>query len=151
MKTSLKFILLSLLLVLALGMKSDVVDFAVVSEAHCTDSDNTCEMLASSSVSASELSSTNVVDAFNDRMRLMSFSDMEMGFKLVTETYSFNGSRMRRAVETSDFFKHLVHGLCLRENLLVLDKSMSCRLDKAPHSTQSSCDYYIFALRRIII
>jgi hypothetical protein len=39
----------------------------------------------------------------------------------------------------------------LRENSLVLDQSKSYYSDKDPHYSIISSDYYVFALRRILI
>lgn len=90
--------------------------------------------------------------AGDDGVQTFSFSDMELGFKSVSETYSFCSSqRMRRAVEFLDVFKGFVHELCLRESLLVLNRSKSCYSNKKLYRAHAGCEYYVFALRRILI
>lgn len=87
-----------------------------------------------------------------DKSQTLSVSDVELGFKPVSETYSSNNLRLRRILEDSDLFKDTMRKWCLvRENLLVLDQSKSYYSDKDPHYASISCHYYIFALRRILI
>ncbi len=88
-----------------------------------------------------------------DKSQSLSVSDVELGFKPVSETYSYtNNLRLRRILEDSNLFNDTMRKLCLlRENLLVLDQSKSYYSDKDPHYVSISCQYYIFALRRILI
>lgn len=83
----------------------------------------------------------------------LSVSDVELGFKPVSETYSYaNSLRLRRIIESVDIHKDLMQKFyLLRENLLVSDKNKTYYSDKNPHYASVSCEYYIFALRRILI
>ena len=69
----------------------------------------------------------------------------------VTETSS-NNYRLRRIIESNDFFKDVMYKFfLLRENSLVLDQSKSYYSDKDPHYSIICSEYYVFALRRILI
>ena len=75
----------------------------------------------------------------------------ELGLKLVTESNS-NNYRLRRIIEINDSLKDVMQKfLVLRENSLVLDQSKSFYSDKDPHYSITCSDYYVFALRRILI
>lgn len=151
MKLAVKITVMFVLLMLSFSIRGEAVNFMVLSDKdYSTVCYSTSEAFETSETPVLDSGSNKAYDA--DRIHLSSFSDIELGFKPVTETYSFfNSQRMRRAIEISDFFKNLAHALCLRENLLVINKNMSYQFGKALHSSQSSCDYYIFALRRILI
>ena len=86
-----------------------------------------------------------------DSVRSLSVSDVELGLKLVTESNS-NNYRLRRIIEINDSLKDVMQKfLVLRENSLVLDQSKSFYSDKDPHYSIICSDYYVFALRRILI
>ena len=79
-------------------------------------------------------------------------SDFELGAKPLSESYSsFQSLRIRRMAELSVSLRDVVLKLCLRENLLVLDKSRSLRFDRELYNFQSTSDYYVFELRHILI
>lgn len=152
MKSSVKFIVMFVLLMLSFSMRAEAVNFTASCDKHCSDvSDSAAEALGTSSETS--VLSKNHSDRSYDKngIQLLSFSDVELGFKPVSETYSFNSQRLRRAVELSGFFKGLLRGFCLREDLLVLDKCKSYHSDKDLYTAQSGCAYYVFALRRILI
>lgn len=156
MKYSVKFIVMFVLLMLSFSMRGEAMNFQVLCDKHSADiSYSTTEGLnsfAETTVETSNLSNAHSDGAYDKNgMQLWSFSDVELGFKSVSETYSFNSQRMRRAVELSGFFKGLLRGLCLREDLLVLDKCKSYHSDEDLYTAQSGCAYYVFALRRILI
>lgn len=152
MKLSVKFLVIFALLMLSFSTGGDVTNhFMAMCENHTDVCNNAGEALESSS-DAPILSSVDGDKFQGNGWQSFSLSDVEMGFKPVSETYSFHHNhRMRRTVEFVDFFKGLVYGLCLRENLLVLDKSKSYHSDEDPYTAQSGCEYYVFALRRILI
>lgn len=83
----------------------------------------------------------------------LSGCDRTFGLKPVSETYSYaNSLRLRRIIESVDIHKDIMQKFCLlRESLLISDKSKSYYSDKNPHYACVSCEYYIFALRRILI
>ena len=69
----------------------------------------------------------------------------------VTETSS-NNYRLRRIIEINDSLKDIINKFfLLRENSLVLDQSKSYYSDKDPHYSIICSEYYVFALRRILI
>lgn len=148
MKAAEKTTLLFILLMLSFSISGRAWNIA---EHACHNSDyQVC-------VSSAECSCTSSVDSrattgFQDSRNFF-FSDVELGFKPVSETYSYaNSLRLRRIIESVDIHKGLMQKFCLlRENLLVADKNKSCCSDKNPHYASVSCEYYIFTLRRILI
>lgn len=133
------------ILLLSFSMRGNALSIDDSSVATCQVSES-----AKNAVSAS-LDSDDV--AFYNRLHALSISDVELGFKPISESHtSSHNQRMRRSMEIFDSLKDIMHKLCrLRENLLVLDKSKSYHSDKDPYYAQSSSEYYIFALRRILI
>ena len=131
MKVSLKFILATILLMLSYSIGGNAMDFA------------------SDIKSNSSLNSRAV--GFDKSSQSLTISDVELGFKSVSETSS-NNYRLRRIIEVNDSLKDVMHKFSLlRENSLVLDQSKSYYSDKDPHYSIISSDYYVFALRRILI
>lgn len=144
MKTSVKFILFFVLLMLSFSIKGNALNSAEASSSNCV-----CEI--SSFSSSNGVTTTFDGDiSYNDKIQALSCSDVELGVKPVSETFS-SFQRLRRSIEVSDFLKDVLQKLCLRENLLVLDKSKSHPSDKDSYYALLGCEYYIFALRRIII
>lgn len=142
MRPGLKFIMAFLFLMLTSGIKTDAlstsvmsqISFAVIhSELSEDSSPNEDGYNVSSSwyrVSAIESSSTSFMDVMN----------MEHHFHL------------RRITELSTSFKNAMYKLCLiREDIFTLDKSKFYYSNKTPHYVQTCSEYYIFALRRILI
>ena len=121
MKTSVKFILTFVLLMLSFSMSGNALN--------CTKG------FSASTCCISESSSTN-------RTKTSLNGDISS---------SSHNQRLRRGIEVVDFLRDILQKLCLRENLLFLDKSKSFHSDKDPIYAQSSCEYHIFALRRILI
>lgn len=144
MKVPLKFILVSILLLLSYSISGSAMDFSTcISSADCS-----CQLSESSSGNNSHSCIDNHSVDF-DNSQTLSISDVELGFKTVTETYSTN-YRLRRFVETN-VFDAMHKFFLLRENSLVLDQSKSYYSDKDPHYSIICSDYYVFALRRILI
>ena len=107
------------------------------------------------SESSSDIKSNSSLNSravgFDKSSQSLTISDVELGFKSVTETSS-NNYRLRRIIESNDFFKDVMYKFfLLRENSLVLDQSKSYYSDKDPHYSIICSDYYVFALRRILI
>ena len=145
MKLSLKFILAFLLLMLSFSVSGNTVNFSPR-----IFSDSTCQLSELSSDS-NQRSSVDGQSVSYDSVRSLSVSDVELGLKLVTESNS-NNYRLRRIIESNDFFKDVMYKFfLLRENSLVLDQSKSYYSDKDPHYSIICSDYYVFALRRILI
>ena len=142
MKTSVKYLLMFILLLLSFSMRGNALNI--------DDSSATTCQVSESAKNAASLDSEDV--AFYNRLHALSVSDVELGFKPISESHTpSHNQRMRRSMENFDSLKDIMHKLCLRENLLVLDKSKSYHSDKDPYYAQSSSEYYIFALRRILI
>ena len=113
MKTSVKYLLMFILL-LSFSMRGNALSIDDSSVATCQVSES-----AKNAVSAS-LDSDDV--AFYNRLHALSISDVELGFKPISESHtSSHNQRMRRSMEIFDSLKDIMHKLCLRENLLVLD------------------------------
>lgn len=132
MKGSVKFILALVLLMLSYSIGGNAMNtISCISKSECS-----CQLSESSSDKSAQT---------------LSISDVELGFKLVSEASS-NNYRLRRIIESNDFFKDVMHKFfLLRENSLVLDQSKSYFSDKDPHYSIICSDYYVFALRRILI
>ena len=145
MKLSPKFILAFLLLMLSFSVSGNAMNFST-----CIFSDSPCQLSELSSDS-NQRSSVDGQSVSYDSVQSLSISDVELGFKSVTETSS-NNYRLRRIIESNDFFKDVMYKFfLLRENSLVLDQSKSYYSDKDPHYSIICSDYYVFALRRILI
>ena len=74
-----------------------------------------------------------------------------MGNKPITEIYSMNQQRLRRALEDNIFLRNILLVLSNHENLLVQDQSKLYYSDKDPYYAMTGSDYYIYTLRRILI
>ena len=144
MKVSLKFILATILLMLSYSIGGNAMDFA-----SCVSKcESSCQLSESSSDIKSNSSLNSRAVGFD---KSLTISDVELGFKSVSETSS-NNYRLRRIIEVNDSLKDVMHKFSLlRENSLVLDQSKSYYSDKDPHYSIISSDYYVFALRRILI
>ena len=145
MKLSPKFILAFLLLMLSFSVSGNTMNFSprIFSDSSCQLSELSSDSRQRSSVDGQSVS--------YDSVRSLSVSDVELGLKLVSESNS-NNYRLRRIIESNDFFKDVMYKFfLLRENSLVLDQSKSYYSDKDPHYSIICSDYYVFALRRILI
>ena len=147
MKGSVRFILALVLLMLSYSMGGNAMDFTSCvskSESSCQLSESNADTNSNSSFKTRSL-------GFDRSSQSLSISDVELGFKSVTETSS-NNYRLRRIIEANDSLKDVMHKFfLLRENSLVLDQSKSYYSDKDPHYSIICSDYYVFALRRILI
>lgn len=144
MKTSVKFILTFLLLMLSFSMRGMTFNHTGETSCVCRITEFTSDTCTSSNID-DDLS-------YHNRLQTLSLSDVELGVKPLSESYSFShNQRLRRMLEFSATLRTMLHKLCLRENLLVLDKSKSFHSDKSPVDAQTSCEYYVFALRHILI
>lgn len=144
MKVSLKLILAFTFLMLSYSISGNAMSLdSCISKADCS-----CQLSQSSSDGQAD-SSINANSLGVDKSQSLSISDVELGVKSLSETYSSN-FRLRRFVETNVL--DTIHKFfLLRENLLVLDQSKSYYSDKDPHYSIICSDYYVFALRRILI
>lgn len=144
MKVSLKLILAFTFLMLSYSISGNAMSLdSCISKADCS-----CQLSQSSSDGQTD-SSINANSLGVDKSQSLSISDVELGFKSLSETYSSN-FRLRRFVETNVL--DTIHKFfLLREKLLVLDQSKSYYSDKDPHYSIICSDYYVFALRRILI
>ena len=132
-------------LMLSFSVSGNAMNFST-----CIFSDSPCQLSELSSDS-NQRSSVDGQSVSYDSVRSLSVSDVELGLKLVTESNS-NNYRLRRIIEINDSLKDVMQKfLVLRENSLVLDQSKSFYSDKDPHYSITCSDYYVFALRRILI
>lgn len=146
MKASPKFILAFLLLMLSFSISGNAGNSSSCISA-CASS---CQFSESTS-GTNQRSSVNSHSVGYDNSQSLSISDVELGFKPVTESNA-NNYRLRRIIEINDSLKDVIHKFfLLRENSLVLDQSKSYYSDKDPHYSIICSDYYVFALRRILI
>lgn len=145
MKTSLKLIMAFILLILSFSMSGNAMGgFSHISTA------SSCQ-LSESPANTQRNSSAGSYSVGFDNSQSLSISDIELGFKLVTESNSTN-YRLRRIIEVNDSLRDVIQKFfLLRENSLVLDQCKSYYSDKDPHYSTICSDYYVFALRRILI
>lgn len=146
MKISVKLFCLFFLLMLSFSVRGDVQDLTVVNhweDCSCVDSERM--------TSGETVLPVMIDDSDAGRLHVLSFSDVELGVKLSSENFaSLNNQRLRKGADLFCFLKKVMHCLCRRENLLVLDKCKTYQ-ENYIHDVSSSCDYYVFALRRILI
>ena len=76
-------------------------------------------------------------------------TDVELGNKPVSETYSSHQQRLRRVIEDNLFLRNILLMLSNHENLLVQGRSKLYYSDKDPYYALTGSDYYIYTLRRI--
>ena len=147
MKGSVRFILAIVLLMLSYSIGGNAMNItSCISQNECF-----CQLSESTSDTNSNSSFKTRSLGYDRSSQSLSISDVELGFKSVTETSS-NNYRLRRIIESNDFFKDVMYKFfLLRENSLVLDQSKSYYSDKDPHYSIICSDYYVFALRRILI
>lgn len=147
MKASPKFILAFLLLMLSFSISGNAGNSSSCISACASSS---CQFSESTS-GTNQRASVNSHSVGYDNSQSLSISDVELGFKPVTESNT-NNYRLRRIIEINDSLKDVIHKFfLLRENSLVLDQSKSYYSDKDPHYSIICSDYYVFALRRILI
>ena len=146
MKVSPKFILAFFLLMLSFSI-SGIAGNSSSCISACASS---CQFSEATSVT-NPSSSVNSHSVGYNHSQSLSISDVELGFKPITESNA-NNYRLRRIIEINDSLKDIIHKFfLLRENSLVLDRSKSYYSDKDPHYSIICSDYYVFALRRILI
>lgn len=149
MRTTVKTFLVFVLLMVTCSLGSRAVNFTGMVEKAAS----TCEVSASSS-SLKNASSDNVANNTRSNLftnsKFMWTTDAELGSKPISERYSFNPYRFRRAVETASVMRGLLM-ISSHHNLLVHDQSKLYYSDKDPHYTSFSSEYYIYTLRRIVI
>lgn len=108
----------------------------------------------SASLSSCSFTSDNSINTKNSLLANAKFvwtTDVELGSKPVSETYSSHQQRLRRAIEDNLFLRNILLMLSNHENLLVQGRSKLYYSDKAPHYALTGSDYYIYTLRRILI
>ena len=112
----------------------------------------TAEVSASlSSCSSTSDNSINTKNSLLANAKFVWTTDVELGSKPVSETYSSYQQRLRRAIEDNLFLRNILLMLSNHENLLVQGRSKLYYSDKAPHYALTGSDYYIYTLRRILI
>ena len=140
-----KFIVTFFLLMLSFSISGNAGNSSCISvcSSSCQFSESTSESNQQSSVDSHSVS--------YDNSQSLSISDVELEAKPLTESI-VNNYRLRRIIEINDALKDVIHKFfLLRENSLVLDQSKFYYSDKDPHYSIICSDYYVFALRRILI
>ena len=147
MKTTVKTFWVCMLLMLTYSITGKAVDFTQVNG----EQSNTTEVSASLSSCSSTLSNINKSSSMFANTKLAWTSDVELGNKPVSETFSFNQQRLRRVLEDNIFLRNILLILSNHEGLLVQGRTKLFYSDKDPHYALAGCDYYIYTLRRILI
>ena len=111
MKSSPRFILACVLLMLSFSISGNATDFST-----CISScESTCQFSESSSDNTNHRSSVGGHHVDYDNTQSLSISDVELGFKPVSETNS--NYRLRRIIEINDSLKDIINKFfLLREN-----------------------------------
>lgn len=148
MKTTVKtfWICLLLTLVYSFGIKA-----ANFSRALGETISTACEVTASLSSCSSTSDNLGTKESALSDTKYSWAQDVELGNKPISETYSYNQQRLRRALEDESFLKNILLMLSDHENLLVQGRTKLYYSDKDPYYAVAGCDYYIFTLRRILI
>ncbi len=144
MKTTVKILWLCTLLILTSSISGKAIDFKTVNVG------KTSEVSASFSSCSSSDNLEKKSSAFTDNKYTWT-SDMELGNRPVSETYSMNQQRLRRILEDNLSLKNILLMLSNHENLLVHDWAKLFYSDKDPYYALTGSDYYIYTLRRILI
>ncbi|ADV43113.1 hypothetical protein [Bacteroides helcogenes] len=148
MKTTVKTFWFCMLLMLAYSISGKAIDFTQTNMKHS----NVAEVSASlSSCSSYALSNINKSSSIYADIKLIGVSDVELGSKPISETYSFNQQRLRRIIEDNLFLRNILLILSNHEAHLVQSLTKLYYSDKDPNYALAGCDYYIYTLRRILI
>ena len=98
----------------------------------------------SASLSSCSSTSDNSINTKNSLLANAKFAwttDVELGSKPVSETYSSHQQRLRRAIEDNLFLRNILLMLSNHENLLVQGRSKLYYSDKDPHYALTGSDY----------
>lgn len=141
MGNSVRFILASTLFMLCLGINE--------STARTNACYQNCHQLKSQTNIAlfKQAQSSNNLQG----SRVFSLSDMERTRNVITTSSEYNQFRIRRIHETTTEIKDIVLQLSFLESLFTMDLSKTFHSDSYPKYAQMTCDYFIFALRHILI
>lgn len=83
--------------------------------------------------------------------KVFSLSDIERTNTSNTTLSESNSFRYRRFQETTIDIKSIVLQISFLDGLFTLDQNRIFHSDRSPEYAQTTCEYYIFALRRILI
>lgn len=124
MKLSPKFILAFVLLMLSFSMGGNAMNFS----AYASNCEASCQLSESSS-DVNRNSSVDNQSVSYDNSQSLTISDVELGFKLVTESNS-NNYRLRRIIEINDSLKDVMHKFLVLRGLF---GSLFIKLDGLPN------------------
>lgn len=147
MRTSVKKFWICMVLMLTCSISEKAIDIANV-DARLGETN-----AISVSLSLSSATSNNVQQnpsLFTDTKFAWTM-DMELGNKPVSENNFSHQQRLRRALEDNLFLRNILLILSNHENLLVQGRAKLYYSDKDPYYALTGSDYYIYALRRILI
>lgn len=147
MKTYVKSILLFMMLVLVTSVSTQAARFTDDSLVSSSYNLSTCPAIA---YGANTVDDTHPSFWFQHLYSAWSV-DAELGAKILAETYLLNQSRMRKGVEYNAFLRGIMLLLSNRADMLTTGMSKQSGANKPFFAASSSCDYYVFALRRILI
>ncbi len=133
-----RFIMLFIFSILAISMKVSAICSIGVSNSFSDSSSFTSDVTTQDS---------------NNIHKALSLSFAEIAGKSITESFSFtNNVRLRRSiVDYFNIIKKHMSLLCIRESLLVSDRSKLFYSNMSSHCMQTCSDYYVFSLRHILI
>ena len=121
MRTSVKFILMFVLLMLSFSISGNALNITECSH----KSVNSCQVSASSLDANYSYRYGSDIIGF-DKSQTLSVSDVELGFKPVSETYSSNNLRLRRILEDSDLFKLPLLHFCFETYSYLIPNLLYC-------------------------
>ena len=141
MGNSVRFILASTLFMLCLGINESAARTKTCSQDYHQFNPHTNSVLFKQAQSSINLQGS----------RVFSLSDVERTRNSNTTSSEYNQFRIRRIHEITTEIKDIVLQLSLLESSFALDLSKTFHSDRYPKYAKMTCDYYIFALRRILI
>lgn len=147
MKTTVKTFWICMLLMLTYCISGNAADFTQV-EAQLAEA---CGVSSSLSSCSSDSDSFEKKTSSFANTEYAWIKDIELGNKPISENYSSQQQRLRRALEDNIFLRNILLILSNHENLLVQGRTKLYYSDKDPYYALTGSDYYIYTLRRILI
>lgn len=151
MRTTVKTFWICMLLMLTCCISGKAIDLVQVDDRMTGTAEVSASLSSCSSTSDISDNSINTKNSLLANAKFAWTTDVELGSKPVSETYSSHQQRLRRAIEDNLFLRNILLMLSNHENLLVQGRSKLYYSDKDPHYALTGSDYYIYTLRRILI
>lgn len=147
MRTTVKTLWICILLVLTCSVGGQAFDH-IVPDTKLTAA---CKVSVSPSLSSATSNNIQQRTSLFTNTKFSWTTDMELGSKPISENSSSNQQRLRRVLEDNLFLRNILLILSNHEDLLVQGRAKLYYSDKAMCYALSGSDYYIYALRRILI